>query len=119
MHTISISKKLNSITEHWQPQIIASLNGQDVKLAKLQGEFIWHHHLNEDELFWVISGELEMHFRDRIEYIKPGEIIVVPKGIEHKPVAHEEVHIALFEPSGTLNTGNVENERTVHNPKKA
>ncbi|MCB0662309.1 MAG: cupin domain-containing protein, partial [Saprospiraceae bacterium] len=106
--TINLKEKLSLFSDSWNPRIIAGLNGQLVKLAKLEGEFVWHHHAMEDELFLVISGVLEMHFRDKIEIIRPGECIVVPKGIEHKPVAKEPVEILLFEPESTVNTGNNE-----------
>lgn len=113
MHTINIAQKLAAFDEHWSPRIIAELNGQHVKVVKLKGEFIWHHHEREDELFMVIKGRLRMRFRDRDVEIGEGECIVVPAGVEHMPVADEEVHILLFEPASTLNTGNVVNERTV------
>jgi mannose-6-phosphate isomerase-like protein (cupin superfamily) len=113
MHTINISEKLASFSDHWSPKIVGELNGQHVKLAKLQGEFIWHHHETEDELFLVIRGTLRMQFRDREEIINEGEFIIVPAGVEHRPVADEEVHILLFEPASTLNTGTLRNERTV------
>lgn len=112
MEKVNIAEKLSQFTDHWNARIIGELNGQLVKAVKLKGEFIWHHHDNEDELFLVISGTLKMKFRDRTEIIKPGEFIIVPHGVEHKPVADEEVEILLFEPASTLNTGNVENERT-------
>jgi mannose-6-phosphate isomerase-like protein (cupin superfamily) len=92
---------------------VAQVNDTDVKLVKLQGEFVWHHHDREDELFLVVKGRLLMQFRDREEWIEEGEFIVVPHGVEHRPVAPEEVHLMLIEPRGTLNTGNVVNERTV------
>jgi mannose-6-phosphate isomerase-like protein (cupin superfamily) len=112
MTPINIRRKLDAVQEHWSPHVIAELNGQQVKVAKLQGEFIWHHHEREDELFLVLKGTLRMLFRDREEVIREGECIVVPAGVEHKPVADEEVHLMLFEPATTLNTGNVTNERT-------
>lgn len=112
MEKINIAEKFNHFADHWNPRIIAELNGQYVKAAKLKGEFVWHHHDQEDELFLVTKGTLEMHFRDRVEIIKEGECIVVPHGVEHKPVAPEEVHVLLFEPASTLNTGNIENDRT-------
>jgi mannose-6-phosphate isomerase-like protein (cupin superfamily) len=115
MHTINISEKLASFSDHWSPKIVGELNGQHVKLAKLKGEFIWHHHDHEDELFLVIKGTLRMQFRDREEIINEGEFIIVPAGVEHRPVGDEEVHILLFEPASTLNTGTVRNERTVEN----
>ena len=110
---INIADKLSSFHEHWKPKLVARVNDSDVKLAKLQGEFIWHHHDAEDEMFLVIKGRLLMQFRDREEWIGAGEFIVVPRGIEHRPVAPEEVHLMLIEPRGTLNTGNVVSERTV------
>lgn len=110
---VNLEAALSRITEHWHPQVIAELNGQHVKLAKLDGEFVWHHHDDEDELFFVIRGRLVMELRDRSVTINPGELFVVPRGVEHRPVAPEEVHLMLFEPAGTVNTGNVRNERTV------
>ncbi|MCB0738359.1 MAG: cupin domain-containing protein [Bacteroidetes bacterium] len=106
MNKISLEEKFSLFTDKWHPRIVAALNGQHVKLAKIEGEFVWHQHENEDELFLVIKGEFEMHYRDRIELIKEGELIVVPKGVEHKPVAKNECHILLFEPDTTVNTGN-------------
>jgi mannose-6-phosphate isomerase-like protein (cupin superfamily) len=113
MNKINIAEKLARFSEHWQPRLIAQVNDTDVKLVKLQGEFIWHHHDHEDEMFLVLGGRLLMQFRDREEWIEPGEFIVVPRGVEHRPVAPEEVHLMLIEPRGTLNTGNIVNERTV------
>jgi len=115
---VSISEKLAQITAHWDPKVIAELNGQHVKLAKLQGEFVWHHHDDEDEMFLVLAGELSMEFRDRKVRVGAGEFIVVPRGVEHRPVCERETHIMLFEPAGTLNTGNVTNERTVEKPER-
>ena len=112
MKKVNIDEKLSTFSDHWNPRIIGELNGQYVKAVKLKGEFVWHHHDNEDELFLVIKGILRMEFRDRIEQVNEGEFIIVPRGVEHKPVANEEVHILLFEPASTLNTGNVENEKT-------
>ncbi|HAW21259.1 MAG TPA: cupin domain-containing protein [Flavobacteriales bacterium] len=105
MEVISIADKLKKISTHWEPKIIAELNGQHVKLAKLKGEFVWHSHEHEDELFMVVSGILDIHFRDSIRTVTAGEIIVIPKGIDHKPVAVDEVSVLLFEPSTTINTG--------------
>jgi mannose-6-phosphate isomerase-like protein (cupin superfamily) len=113
MTPINISEKLASFSDYWSPKIVGELNGQQVKLAKLKGEFIWHHHDHEDELFLVIRGTLRMQFRDREEIIREGEFIIVPAGVEHRPVGDEEVHILLFEPASTLNTGTLHNERTV------
>ena len=112
MTTINLQNKLAQFHDHWNPRIIGELNGQQIKLAKLKGEFIWHHHENEDELFLILKGTLKMEFRDRTETIHPGEIIIVPKGVEHRPVAENEVELMLFEPATTLNTGNLQNERT-------
>ena len=114
--TISLDEKFASISEHWQPRIIGELNGQQVKVAMLLGEFMWHHHAHEDELFLVHRGELRIEFRDRTATLGPGEMLIVPRGVEQRPVADEEVELVLFEPAGTLNTGNVVNERTVANP---
>jgi mannose-6-phosphate isomerase-like protein (cupin superfamily) len=115
MKTVNIAEKLSSFSDHWNPRIIGELNGQQVKATKLLGEFHWHHHDNEDELFLVIKGVLKMEFRDKTEIIRPGEFIIVPRGVEHKPIAEQEVELLLFEPASTLNTGNVENERTRKN----
>ena len=113
MKTINLAKKLETFDELWSPRIIAELNGQEVRIAKIQGEFVFHQHEDEDELFLVLSGKLQIRFRDGDVWLEPGEMIVVPRGVEHCPVAPEETHILLFEPAGTKNTGNLENERTV------
>ena len=113
MDVVNINSKFDLINEHWSPKIISSLNGQDVKIAKIKGEFIWHSHKDADELFMVIKGELKMAFRDHTKIVSEGEIIVVPKGVEHKPIAEEEVHIMMFEPVGTVNTGDIIDKRTV------
>jgi mannose-6-phosphate isomerase-like protein (cupin superfamily) len=112
MEKINLSDKLSGITTHYDPHIVASLNGQLVKLVKFKGPFTWHHHENEDELFYVIRGGFTMKLRDRDVRINAGEMIVIPKGVEHCPVAEEEVEVMLFEPGTTLNTGNVQNEFT-------
>ena len=112
MDKVNLAQKLASFAEHWQPRIVGELNGQHVKLAKLQGEFVWHHHENEDELFLVVKGAMTIELRDRDVHLAEGEFFIVPRGVEHRPVAKEEAHILLFEPAGTLNTGNVRNERT-------
>ena len=112
MRKVSLQEALASFTEHWQPRIIGELNGQHVKVVKLLGEFVWHHHEQEDELFLVLDGTLVMQLRDGEITLRPGEMLVVPRGVEHRPVAAEEVQVLLFEPVGTLNTGNVHNERT-------
>lgn len=114
MTGIDLREKFATFSEYWSPRIVAELNGQHVKLAKIRGEFIWHHHDHEDELFLVHRGRLRMEFRDRVVELGPGQMIVVPRGVEHRPVADEETEIVLFEPAGTLNTGNVTNERTVN-----
>jgi mannose-6-phosphate isomerase-like protein (cupin superfamily) len=113
MHKINIAEKFARISEYWKPCIAAELNDQCVKIVKLHGEFVFHHHENEDEMFLVVKGRFRMEFRDRHEWIEEGEFIVVPRGVEHKPVADEECWILLFEPAVTLNTGNLQNERTV------
>ncbi len=105
MDKIDVSAAFDTFSSHWTPHILAELNGQHVKIAKLLGAFEWHHHDQEDELFWVLSGTLEMHFRDRVVVLEPGQMLVVPAGVEHKPVAPEEVQVVLFEPAGTVNTG--------------
>ncbi|MDH4038036.1 MAG: cupin domain-containing protein [Candidatus Krumholzibacteria bacterium] len=112
MEKVNLAEKLSAFSEHWSPKIVGELNGQQVKLAKLKGEFVWHHHDAEDELFLVLKGKLDMHLDDRVVPIHEGEFFIVPRGVEHKPVAVAETHILLFEPAGTLNTGNVRNERT-------
>jgi mannose-6-phosphate isomerase-like protein (cupin superfamily) len=117
METINLAAKLASFSEQWSPRVVADLNGQQVKLVKIQGTFLWHHHDVEDELFLVLSGRMRMDFRDGADdrqlWLGPGEAIVVPRGVEHRPHADEETAILLFEPASTLNTGNVRNERTV------
>ena len=112
MEPINLAHKFQLFTEQWHPKIIAELNESHVKLAKVQGEFIWHHHDNEDELFLVVKGRLLIKLRDRDLWLEEGEMVVIPRGIEHKPVAEEEAHLLLLEPKTTTNTGNVENERT-------
>lgn len=112
---VNLAQKLALFAEHWSPKVVGDLNGQQVKLAKLQGPFVWHHHEAEDELFLVLQGHLRMELRDRTVDVAPGEFIIIPRGVEHRPVAEEEVHVLLFEPASTLNTGNVRGERTVEN----
>ncbi|WP_046369898.1 cupin domain-containing protein [Flavihumibacter petaseus] len=112
MKTVNINEKLGLFSEHWSPKIVGELNGQHVKLVKLKGPFVWHHHELEDELFLVIRGTLQMEFRDRTETVHENEFIIVPRGVEHRPVADEEVCIMLFEPATTLNTGDITNELT-------
>jgi mannose-6-phosphate isomerase-like protein (cupin superfamily) len=112
MQKINLAQKLTLFQDHWNPRIIGVLNGQHVKLVKLKGEFVWHHHEQEDELFLVIRGRLNMEFRDRTEQLEPGEMIIVPHGVEHRPVAEDETEILLFEPASTINTGNVSDDKT-------
>lgn len=113
MDKVNLNQKFALFSEHWSPRIVGELNDSHIKLVKVEGEFVWHHHDNEDELFLVIKGRLGMKFRDRDVWIEEGEFIIVPRGVEHMPVAPEEVWIMLIEPKTTLNTGNVQNERTV------
>ena len=112
MPKINLAEKFSKISEYWKPYIAAELNGQYVKLDKIKGEFIFHHHDHEDELFLVVQGRFRMEYLDHHEWIEQGEFVVVPRGVEHKPVAEEECWFLLFEPATTLNTGNVVNERT-------
>ena len=112
MHKINLHEKFGLFSEHWSPKIVGELNGQHVKLAKFKGEFVFHQHENEDELFMVIKGKFRMEFRDKTVEVNEGEMLIVPRGIEHKPVTEEEVWVMLFEPASTLNTGNIINERT-------
>ncbi len=112
MEKVNLSKKFAQIGDHWNPRIIGELNDSYVKAVKFKGEFVWHHHEHEDELFLVVAGRFRMRFRDREVVVEPGEFLVVPKGVEHLPVADEECSVVLLEPRSTLNTGNVRNERT-------
>ncbi|HOZ77566.1 MAG TPA: cupin domain-containing protein [Ferruginibacter sp.] len=112
MEKVNLAQKLLEISDSWNPRIAGTLNGQHVKLVKFTGEFVWHHHEKEDELFYVIKGSFDMHLRDKIITVNQGEFLIVPRGMEHKPVASEEVEVMLFEPATTLNTGNIENELT-------
>jgi len=112
MEKVNIEEKFSLFHDHWNPRIVGELNGQQVKLVKFKGEFVWHKHDNEDELFYVIKGNFKMEFRDRTVEIKENEFLIVPKGVEHKPVAESEVSVMLFEPGSTLNTGNTKNELT-------
>jgi mannose-6-phosphate isomerase-like protein (cupin superfamily) len=124
MHKVSLEEQLGLFTEYWSPRVVGELNGQQVKLAKLLGEFVWHRHEREDELFLVLSGRLVIQLRDREVArerevaLDPGEFLIVPRGVEHRPVAHEEVHVLLFEPASTLNTGNVRSGLTVDELEK-
>ena len=118
MQKVNLADKLAQFSERWSPRIVGDLNGQQVKLVKLVGEFVWHHHEQEDELFLVVHGHLDIHFRDGVISLDAGEFVVVPRGVEHKPVAVSEAHVLLFEPASTLNTGNVRNQRTVESPSR-
>ncbi len=110
MHKVNLTEKFSLITEHWRPKVVAELNGQEVKLVKVRGEFVWHQHDLEDELFLILRGSLRIEFRDRVVTLGPGELLVIPRGVEHRPVAEEEVELMLFEPAATRNTGNVVHE---------
>lgn len=112
MDKVNLEEKFSLFHDHWKPRIVGELNGQLVKLVKFLGPFVWHHHDQEDELFLVIKGCFNMEFRDRRVRLEAGEFLIVPRGVEHCPVADEEVHVLLFEPASTLNTGNLQNERT-------
>lgn len=115
---VNLAEKFGQFAERWSPKIVGELNGQQVKLVKLHGAFIWHRHETEDELFLVVEGRFRMEFRDHEVWLEQGEFLVVPRGVEHRPVADEEAHVLLFEPASTLNTGNVRNERTVSIPER-
>lgn len=118
MEKVNLEQKFALFAEYWSPKIVGELNGQLVKLAKFKGEFVWHHHEQEDELFLVVEGTLKIAFRDKTITVNKGEFIIVPKGIEHKPMAEEEVQVMLFEPAATLNTGNAKSELTKTNLDK-
>ena len=113
MEKVNLADKLAKVSGYWSPKIVGQVNDSHVKVVKFQGEFIWHHHDNEDEMFLVVKGTMRMCFHDREVVVREGEFIIVPRGVEHKPVAEDEVHVVLFEPKSTLNTGNVRNERTL------
>lgn len=115
---VNIAHKLSQFDDYWHPRIVGELNNFHVKLVKIYGEFVWHHHEDEDELFWVVKGALTMRLRDGDVVVNEGEFIVIPHGVEHQPVAAEECHIMLFEPATTLNTGNVQDDKTVTNLEK-
>ena len=114
---VTLTEKFALFTQHWDPKIIGALNGQHVKLVKFKGPFVWHHHAAEDEMFLVIRGRFTMHFRDGSVEVGEGELIIVPRGVEHRPEAQEEVHVLLFEPATTVNTGSAPGERTVAEPE--
>jgi mannose-6-phosphate isomerase-like protein (cupin superfamily) len=121
MHKVRLNEAFATFSDHWSPKIAGELNGQQVKLVKLQGEFVWHHHAHEDEMFLVVHGSFQMDYRDpdgreHSMHIHESEFVIVPRGTEHRPCAVEECHVLLFEPAGTLNTGNVQNSQTVYEP---
>jgi len=118
MRAVNLGEKFSLFFDYWSPKIVGELNGQQVKLAKLNGEFVWHSHEKEDELFFVVKGCLRIKLRDSEALIREGEFLIVPRGTEHLPIADEECHVVLLEPASTLNTGNIENERTVSQPER-
>ena len=113
MQPVNLAKKLASFDETWVPKIVGELNGQYVKIVKAEGQYVWHHHDDEDEMFLVLDGHLEIHFRDHVTSLEPGEFCIVPRGVEHKPVAPKRASVLLFEPASTRNTGNVDHEHTI------
>lgn len=113
MQKVNLAEKFALFTDQWSPKIVGDLNGQQVKLVKFQGPFVWHHHESEDELFLVVRGHFRMEFRDHVVELNAGEFLIVPKGVEHRPVADEEAEVLLFEPDSTINTGNAGGERTL------
>ncbi|ADR21062.1 mannose-6-phosphate isomerase [Marivirga tractuosa] len=115
MKKVNLQQKFSLFSEHWSPKIVGELNGQHVKLAKLKGEFVWHKHDEEDELFFVVKGSFKMEYRDRTVEVNENEFLIVPRGVEHKPVAEDEVWVMLFEPTSTLNTGDAKSELTKNN----
>lgn len=118
MEKVNLADKLSQIHKYWSPSIAGELNGQHIKLVKFKGPFDFHFHENEDELFYVVKGSFDMEFRDKVVTLSKGEFLIVPKGVEHRPNAKEEVEVMLFEPAATLNTGNIINEKTVIAPNK-
>ena len=113
MEKVNLYEKFGLFSENWKPKIVGELNGQHVKLGKIEGKFVWHQHENEDELFLVVKGNMRLEFRDKVIDMVEGEFIIVPRAVEHRPVADEECHIMMFEPASTLNTGNIDDEFTV------
>lgn len=118
MEAVNLSEKFDLINEYWSPRLIGELNNQAVKIAKLKGEFIWHHHENEDEMFFVIKGELTIKLKDQDINLKENEFFIIPKGVEHKPVAKDEVLVMMFEPISTINTGNIKSDITIDKVEK-
>ena len=117
-NVVNIQNKLAQFTQHWSPKIVGHVNDCEIKLAKIKGAFVWHSHEREDEMFLVIKGRLRMKLRDRELIVNEGEFVIIPHGVEHLPIADEEVHVMLFEPKGTLNTGDVTSKRTVADPER-
>jgi mannose-6-phosphate isomerase-like protein (cupin superfamily) len=118
MEKVNLNEKFSKFSDHWSPKIAGEINDSYVKLVKLKGEFVWHHHEQEDELFLVVKGKLLIKLRDRDILLEEGEFVIIPRGVEHLPIAEEEAHVILLEPKSTLNTGNTQNERTVSNPER-
>jgi mannose-6-phosphate isomerase-like protein (cupin superfamily) len=118
MHTVNLADKFSKFQDHFNPRVLGEINDFAVKAVKVKGEFIWHHHDHEDEMFLVVKGPLRMKFRTHEAVVREGEFVIVPHGVEHMPVADEEVHLILLEPKATLNTGNIVNERTVSQPER-
>ena len=118
MRAVNLGEKFSLFFDYWSPKIVGELNGQQVKLAKLNGEFVWHSHEKEDELFFVVKGCLRIKLRDSEALIREGEFLIVPRGTEHLPIADQECHVVLLEPASTLNTGNIANERTISQPER-
>ncbi len=115
MEAINLKEKFSLFSDHWSPKIIGELNGQQIKLAKVKGEFIWHNHKEEDELFFIVKGKLKIEFAEKTIELNEGEMLIVPRGVEHRPIAEEEVLLMLFEPSNTKHTGDIKHELTVEN----
>lgn len=113
MKKVNLIEKFDQFKDHWSPKVVGDLNGQQVKIAKVKGEFVWHDHANEDELFYILKGTLKIEFRDRLVTLEPGEMLIIPRGVEHKPIAEEEVWLMLFEPAQIKHTGEVEHALTV------
>jgi mannose-6-phosphate isomerase-like protein (cupin superfamily) len=118
MNKVNLAQKFSLFDEHWSPKLVGELNGQQIKIAKIQGEFVWHHHQDEDEFFLVVQGQMTIKLPDRDVHLQEGEFLIVPRGVEHKPTAKDKAHILMFEPSGTLNTGNLQSERTVQDVER-
>jgi mannose-6-phosphate isomerase-like protein (cupin superfamily) len=118
MEVINLKEKFNLFSDHWSPKIVGELNGQEIKLARVKGEFVWHNHKDEDELFFIIKGKLKIEFKEKMVELNEGEMIIVPKGVDHKPIAEDEVFLMLFEPANIKHTGNVKHALTVEKYEK-